>query len=415
MLVACGLNHNTAPLSIREKLSIDHEQLPASLSQLIKVPGVSEAVILSTCNRTEIYCEARCNAEILVEWLKSHYIIPAANLNDYFYYHLQEKTIRHAIRVASGLDSMVLGEPQIFGQMKAAVTIADTAGVLGKQLRKLFQHVFTVAKKIRSTTDIGVNPVSLGYVVVHLAKRIFSDLSQCRVLLVGAGQIIQLITQHLYGNNVRHICIANRTFANAHRVAETVDAEIIRLDEIADYLPKADIVITATNTSFSVIGKGLVERSLKLRKHRPILMIDLAVPRNIEPEVQQLEDVYLYCIDSLQALLEENRNKRVDAIHIAEAIIESQTSHFIAEIRASQANHTIKVYRHKVKQLCHHALTKAYQDLALGDEPREVLEKFADRLANKIMHDPCVNLRTAVYDGDLDLIHTAKKLFSLEQ
>jgi glutamyl-tRNA reductase len=294
-LAICGINHQTAPVHIRENIAFNDDVLAAALESLRQQTHVVEAVIVSTCNRTEIYCHLdEQNDTAIAEWLHTFQHQTANTLNEFLYYHTGEDAIRHLLRVACGLDSMVLGEPQILGQIKSAYSNALNANTIDKCLGRLFQHSFTVAKQVRTDTAIGSSPVSVAFAAVSLAKQIFSDLSQSTALLIGAGETIELTARHLRDNNIGRIIIANRTIERAHTLAEQVNGYAISLSEMPGHLAEADIVISSTASQLPILGKGVVESALKTRKRRPIFMVDIAVPRDIEAEVGDLEDIYLY-------------------------------------------------------------------------------------------------------------------------
>ncbi|WP_292363503.1 glutamyl-tRNA reductase, partial [Methylophaga sp. UBA1464] len=306
-LVTYGINHTTAPVAVREKLSFDADKLPLALASLMLNDSVIEAVIVSTCNRTEIYChldEDYDNSVLL--WLHNFQQQDATALQSYLYHYEGADAVRHLFRVASGLDSLVLGEPQILGQLKTAYTQALNAKALGKSLGRLFQHAFAVAKQVRTDTAIGNSPVSVAFAAVSLAKQIFSNLAESTALLIGAGETIELVARHLFDNGIKRLIIANRTVERAHMLATSVNGYAISLSEIPAHLAEADIVISSTASQLPILGKGTVESALKQRKRRPIFMVDIAVPRDIEAEVGQLEDIYLYTVDDLHDIIEEN-------------------------------------------------------------------------------------------------------------
>ncbi len=414
-LLSCGINYKTAPVELRERLVFHPEQLIAPLKNLNAQDGIDEALILSTCNRTELYCHStQGNTDILLQWLAKWHDMPAANLSPYVYVLREQESVQHLFRVASGLESMVLGETQIAGQIKQAVSTAKKAGVLGKQLQRLFHYAFTVSKKIRTQTEIGTNPVSLGYITLHLAKSIFADLSKCNALLIGAGETIQLIAQHLQAQSLQQLFIANRTLANAQKLAQQFNAHALELSELADYVAQADIIVTATSSDVPILGKGLLESALKSRKHRPMLILDLAMPRDVEPEVEQLEDVYLYSLEHLKTILDENRNKRLDAAKMAEIIIDEQTQYFMRSLQALNASQTIRGYREKMLAHRDQQLNKALHQLAGGKDPAILLQQMAHTLTNQLLHHPTSKLRHAAFSGEKSLLEAVEKLFNIE-
>jgi len=407
-LVVCGLNHKTAPVEIREKFVFASEALPASLKIFSRETGITEAVILSTCNRTEIYSTTEDSASVL-NWLARFHQVSLATLKDHSYIHTQQQTVKHALRVASGLDSMVLGETQVLGQLKQAVNTAENAGTLGGKLRKLFDHTFSAAKKIRTETEVGANPVSLGHAVVHLAKNIFADLKCCRVLLIGAGEVIDIVGRYFESHGISEFLLANRTYAHIEKNCLYLKADAISLQEISDYIQNTDIVVSAIHHLTPLIGKGMVETALKKRKHRPLLMIDLAVPRNMETEIKSMEDVYLYHMDDLQTILEDNSQKRRDSVKTAEEIIDLQTNLFYEELNRLKTNKLIQSYRSGMHKIRDDVLKAALREYAMGDKPEEILQKMAYLLTNKLLHDPCLWLKEAAVHQHWNFTEIAKK------
>lgn len=415
-LIALGINHRTAPVDIRERVAFPAERLPLALRELNDLPQVHEAAILSTCNRTEIYCGLESNdTTALVDWLCAHHRLKPDQLKPYLYIHPEQEAVRHMFRVAAGLDSMILGEPQILGQMKTAYQGALDAGTLDTQLGKLFQHTFSVAKQIRTDTAIGASPVSVAFAAVSLARQIFGDLSKQTALLIGAGETIELTARHLADHKVGRMIIANRTAERAHNLAAQFNGFAIALSEVPAHLIEADIVITSTASQLPILGKGTVERALKQRKHRPIFMVDIAVPRDIEAEVADLDDVYLYTVDDLQEVIQENLKSRQAAAEQAEEIIDVQCAHFLGWQRSLDAVSTIRDFRSQADVIRDDVLDKARQLLAQGKDPDQVLQFLAHTLANKLTHTTSANLRQAGYDGQAELILVARKLLGLNK
>jgi glutamyl-tRNA reductase len=318
------------------------------------------------------------------------------------------------MRVASGLDSMVLGESQILSQIKQAFSLAQEAGALGTKLQRLFQRVFSVSKQVRTDTQIGANPITLGFAAVSLAKRIFTDLSKSNVLLIGAGEVIELCAMYLYNQGIKRFIIGSRSQAKGEHLASRVYGHWIPLSEIPVYLKESDIVITATSSELPILGKGTVERAIKARKRKPIFMVDLAVPRDVEPEVESLEDVYLYNIDDLKKITDESRQCREAAALEAESIIDLQAQHFICDLQALDANHLIKKFRANLQELTAVEIQKAYTRLDQGAEPKKVLNLLVRNLLNKISHTPCTQMKQAAFDGRLELLALARQLLDLE-
>ncbi|TRX02310.1 glutamyl-tRNA reductase [Candidatus Methylobacter oryzae] len=413
-LLAVGINYNTAPVSVRERLSFPAEILKSSLQELWRIKGINEAAILSTCNRTEFYCTSTtANKQILIDWVAESKQINAADFTPYLYCHTDSELIRHMFRVACGLDSMILGEPQILGQMKTAYQAAYEAGTLGKRLGKLFQYTFTAAKKVRTDTAIGSSPVSVAFAAVQLAQQIFDKLSEQTALLIGAGETIELTARHLSQQGVGRIIIANRTYDKAHALAVQFNGYAIALSELPVHLAEADIVISSTASQLPILGKGSVESALKKRKHKPMFMVDLAVPRDIEAEVEQLRDVYLYTIDDLQNIIDQNMNSRRLAAEQAEEIIDTQVGHFLTWLRAQGAQSTIQDYRHQAEQSRDEALQKALALLKSGTPAELVLNRLAHSLTNKLIHTPSTQIRAAAENERHDLIAAAREIFKL--
>jgi len=413
-LLAVGINYNTAPVSIRERLSFPAEILNSSLQELWRVKEISEAAILSTCNRTEFYCtSSTANKQVLIDWVARSKQISAADFTPYLYCYTDSELIRHMFRVACGLDSMILGEPQILGQMKTAYQAAYEAGTLGKRLGKLFQHTFTAAKKVRTDTAIGSSPVSVAFAAVQLAQQIFDKLSEQTALLIGAGETIELAARHLSQQGIGRIIIANRTYDKAHALAMQFNGYAIALSELPVHLAEADIVISSTASQLPILGKGRVESALKKRKHKPMFMVDLAVPRDIEAEVEQLRDVYLYTIDDLQNTIDQNMNSRRQAAEQAEEIIDTQVDYFLVWLRAQSAQSTIQDYRNQAQQARDEALQKALSLLKSGVPAEQALNRLAHSLTNKLIHTPSTQIKAAAENERHDLIAAAREIFKL--
>lgn len=411
-LITLGINHKTAPLDLRERLAFTPQTLPEALLSLKKLAHIEEASILSTCNRTELYCvTSEDNDKAIIQWFSQFHGLEVKQIKEYIYLYAHEETIRHAMEVASGLDSMVLGEPQIAGQMKVAYAAASEHGTIGQLLGKLYQRAFAVSKQVRTDTDIGSSPVSVAFAAVSLAKQIFGDLKQTTVLLVGAGETIELAARHLHSQGVNKIIIANRSVERAQKLADEFNGEAISLQRISDHLHKSDIVIASTASPLPIIGKGTVERALKQRRHEPIFMVDLAVPRDIEPEVNDLDDVYLYSVDDLQSVIEENMENRVQAAEQAREIIDVQVSHFLDWQRSLGAVDVIAQIRQNMQNISDEVLNKAKRQLAAGQDAEEVLNFLANTLTNKFLHQPSSKLRQASQDNRDDVLNVAQDLF----
>ncbi len=411
-LITLGINHKTAPLDLRERLAFTPQSLPEALLSLKKLKHIEEASILSTCNRTEIYCvTSEDNDQAIIQWFSKFHGIDEDKIKEHLYLHAHEETIRHAMEVACGLDSMILGEPQIAGQMKDAYALANENGTIGQLLGKLYQRAFAVSKQVRTDTDIGSSPVSVAFAAVSLAKQIFGDLKKTTVLLVGAGETIELTTQHLHAQGVKNIIIANRSIERAQKLADEFDGEAISLQHIGAHLYRSDIVIASTASPLPIIGKGTVERALKQRKRKPIFMVDLAVPRDIEPEVSELDDIYLYSVDDLQSVIEENMENRQQAALQAHDIIDIQVNHFLDWQRSLGAVDVIAQIRQHTQNISDEVLNKAKKQLAAGQNADEVLDYLSHTLTNKFLHQPSTYLRQASQDDRDDILDLAQNLF----
>jgi glutamyl-tRNA reductase len=411
-LITLGINHKTAPLELRERLAFTPQSLPEALSSLKKLSHIEEASILSTCNRTELYCvTSEDNDQKIIEWFSNFHGLDTDLIREHLYVHAHEATIRHAMEVASGLDSMVLGEPQIAGQMKAAYALANEHGTIGQLLGKLYQRAFAVSKQVRTDTDIGSSPVSVAFAAVSLAKQIFGDLKQTTVLLVGAGETIELATRHLHSQGVGNIIIANRSVERAQKLAGEFNGQAISLQHIGEHLHRSDIVISSTASPLPIIGKGTVERALKQRKHQPIFMVDLAVPRDIEPEVSELDDIYLYSVDDLQSVIEENMENRQQAAQQASEIIDVQVQHFLQWQRSLGSVDVIAQIRQSTQEVSNEVLRKAKKQLAAGQSAEEALDFLAHTLTNKFLHQPSTKLRQASQEDRDDILNIAQDLF----
>jgi glutamyl-tRNA reductase len=414
-VLTLGLNHNTAPLVVRERLVLPLDRLGTALRAIVALPEVHGAAILSTCNRTEFYCEAPAsNQEQLLDWIAHHHGVPVSDFRPYLYHHSGADTIRHMFRVACGLDSMILGEPQILGQMKGAYQAASEAGTLGKVLSKLFHHTFAAAKKVRTDTAIGSSPVSIAFAAVRLAQRIFDDLSDQTAVLIGAGETIELTARHLVENRIGRIIIANRTFDRAHALASRFDGYAITLEELPRHLAEADVLVSSTASPLPILGKGSVESAIKARKHKPMFMVDLAVPRDIEAEVEQLPDVYLYTVDDLKDTVEENLKSRQEEAKKAEEIIDVEVAHFLGWLRAQGVTSTIRDFRTQAEALRDEALEKALRALRSGRPPEDALHLLAQTLTSKIIHTPSTQIRLAGANERPDLVAAARELFQLK-
>lgn len=413
-LLALGINHKTASVDLREKVAFLPEALGKALQAARESAGMAEVAILSTCNRTEFYgVLPEGQSAAVLSWLSQHHQIPLNEVSACVYQYTGEEAVRHMMRVASGLDSMVLGEPQILGQMKTAYLQAVEAGTLGPELERLFQSTFSAAKQVRTDTTIGANAVSVGFAAVLLARQIFSDLRESEALLIGAGEMIDLVGKHLYEQGVSRITVANRTLANGIELAQQFGGRAIALEDIPEALVHADIVISSTAAPLPILGKGMVERALKKRRHRPIFMVDIAVPRDIEPEVAELSDVYLYTVDDLQSVIEENVRSRQVAAVAAEEIVSERAQQFMTQRRELGAVEMVALYRQQVEALRQREFEQALARIQRGANPEEVLERLSRNLTGKLMHAPSIGLKKAAAMGAQDKLLWSSELLGL--
>ena len=411
-LLSIGLNHTTAPIEVRERAAFATEHLGDALQDIAKCDKIDEATILSTCNRTEIYCQVpNNNIDVVGQWLCDFHQLPYKDVAPYFYSFPNQNAVQHAFRVASGLDSMVIGEPQILGQMKTAFATAHENGNTGKVLNRLFQHTFSVAKEIRTSTSIGSNAVSVAYAAVNLSKQIFSDISKQTVILIGAGETIELACRHLHRQGVRDIIIANRTLSRAQTLAKEFNAQTISLHELPNRLADADMIFSSTASTLPILGKGAFESALKKRRNKPMFVVDLAIPRDVEPEVAKLNNIYLYTVDDLQQVVTENLESRRTAAVAAEKIVKQQTNQFMHWFENLQSIPTLRQLRSQTQETTQAELINAKKRLNAGDDPEQVLNQFAHALSQKFMHHPTELLRQS---NDDELLAATRALFGLD-
>jgi glutamyl-tRNA reductase len=409
-----GLNHKTAPLALREKVAFNEDRLAAALRALRQELGVAEVVILSTCNRTEVYWSGNAGAAELSQWLENHHG-NHLDLASSLYVHQDRLAVAHAFSVASGLDSMVLGEPQILGQLKDAYRVAHETGSTGPALNKLFQAAFSAAKRVRSETQIGANAVSLASAAVALARRMYADLSERSALMIGAGEMIDLAARHFASAGVKRLVIANRTLARAQALAAEIQAYAIDLSSLDKELADADIVVSCTASAVPLITKSAAAAAVRKRRHRPIFMVDLAVPRDIEPAVAELSDVYLFSIDDLQHIVEENRREREAAAGGARRLLEEEVARFVAELRAQDAGPAIRALRLKAEAIRAQTVEQARRMLLSGKTTDEVIDYLANTLTNRLLHSPTQALRQASESADPELAQLLARLLSEER
>ncbi|WP_077342436.1 glutamyl-tRNA reductase [Pseudocolwellia agarivorans] len=418
-IIAVGINHKTAPVSVREKISFNPDALSTALQSMLDSVQCKEAAILSTCNRTELYLvqddTLDQTQERLMNWLEQYHNVPASTILPSLYIHQGQQAVNHMMRVACGLDSLVLGEPQILGQMKQAYSQAKAAGSMALVMDRLFQRTFGVAKQVRTETEIGSSAVSVAFASVNLAKHIFAKLEKVRVLLVGAGETIELVAKHLYENNVGKITVANRTLAKAEVMADKFGAEVITLAQIPERMSESDIVISSTGSTLPIIGKGMVEHALSKRKHQPIFMVDLAVPRDIEEQVADLEDVFLYTVDDLQSIIAQNMENRRKAAVEAESIVNTQSNSFMSWLRGLNTQDTVVSYRKQCLESRDQLLEKALTQLKSNKNPEAVVAELATKLTNKFMHAPTSALQSAAQGGELDKLIYLRDIFDIDK
>ncbi|HFB9352387.1 TPA: glutamyl-tRNA reductase [Neisseria gonorrhoeae] len=413
-LTAVGLNHQTAPLSIREKLAFAAAALPEAVRNLARSNAATEAVILSTCNRTELYCVG--DSEEIIRWLADYHSLPIEEIRPYLYTLDMQETVRHAFRVACGLDSMVLGEPQILGQIKDAVRAAQEQESMGAKLNALFQKTFSVAKEVRTDTAVGENSVSMASASVKLAEQIFPDIGDLNVLFIGAGEMIELVVTYFAAKNPRLMTVANRTLARAQELCDKlgVNAEPCLLSDLPAILHDYDVVVSSTASQLPIVGKGMVERALKQRQSMPLFMLDLAVPRDIEAEVGDLNDAYLYTVDDMVNIVQSGKEARQKAAAAAETLVSEKVAEFVRQQQGRQSVPLIKALRDEGEKARKQVLENAMKQLAKGATAEEVLERLSVQLTNKLLHSPTQTLNKAG-EEDKDLVHAVAQIYHLDK
>ena len=432
-LLLVGINHSTANIALREKIAFPPEIVGKALSQVFALEEVEEVVIVSTCNRTELYLEYQLyqdlekldskmvenqllvdNQKVIINWLAGFHNLEPEEILECSYFFGGENVVRHLMKVSCGLDSMVLGEPQILGQIKSALAVSKDLNVVGENLGRVFQGAFSIAKEVRTETAIGENPVSVAYAAVTLAERIFSDLTSLRTLLIGAGRTVELVARHLVDKGVCQIVVANRTLDNALEIARKFDAHCALLSEIPEKLVDADIVVSSTNSQLPLLGKGAVERALKQRKHEPMLLIDLAVPRDIEAEVGDVADAYLYSIDDISEVIEDSQKSREAAAEQAESIIERGVGEYLKQVRSLNAVATLRAFRDKAEAIRDLEIQRAIKSLEKGEAMEKVLESLGRAITNKLIHSPSVQMKKASAEGRDELLRLTQELYGLD-
>ncbi|WP_394147592.1 glutamyl-tRNA reductase [Shewanella atlantica] len=413
-LVAIGINHKTATVDLREKVAFSPDKIHDAMRSLASRTKTGEAVIISTCNRTELYTNTGDEAEV-INWLEEYHQLAHEDVEPCLYKFEGQEVAQHLMRVSSGLDSLILGEPQILGQVKQSFVKAKEAGSVAITMDRLFQNTFSVAKKIRTETEIGTAAVSVAFAAVSMAKHIFSSLSTTKVLLIGAGETIELVARHLKDNGVEAMVVANRTLSRAEGMCEEFGATAITLEQIPDFLPQADIVISSTASPLPILGKGMVEKALKQRRHQPMLLVDIAVPRDIEAEVAELDDAFLYTVDDLQSIIEQNMASRREAAEKAELIAEEQSHLFMEWVRSLESVDSIREYRTASMAIKDELVERAINKLAQGGDSEKLLLELANKLTNKLIHAPTQALTVASRQGDLNSIGQLRTALGLDK
>lgn len=416
MLLTVGLNHNTAPLAVREDVAFPADQFDAALAGFLQLPTISEGAILSTCNRTELYAvtDDAANADTLQHWLCDQRGLDRRAMQQHFYVYHNRDSIRHALRVAAGLDSMVLGEPQILGQMKDAYRQARCNNGAGPLLTHLFEHSFAVAKQIRTQTEIGSHPVSVAYAGVNLARHIFADVATTSAIFIGAGETIELSARHLARMGVHRMVFANRSIERAQALAKQYHGYAIALADVREHLAEADMVITSTAAPHALISYADLKQALRLRRRKPMFVLDLAVPRDIDAAAAKLEDIYLYTVDDLEGVIQDNQRSRQAAAQQADAMLDARVDEYLDWLEAHHANDVIAAMRQQAQTMCDNVLERALHELARGRPADEVLQHFGHALTNKLMHAPSTALRNSRGAEQCQLLDSARKLYRLD-
>ncbi len=415
-LLTLGLSHHHAPIAVRTRVAFADADQPAALARLRALPGISEAALLSTCNRTELLAVTEVEDERrLLDWWRRERQITEAELAEHAYVHRDFGSVLHSLRVASGLDSMVIGEPQILGQMKQAFAQAQGVHSLGPILSRLFQHSFAVAKQVRSSTEVGAHPVTLAYAAVQRARHIFADFRNATALLIGAGEVGALMAKHLQQQGIGRLVVANRNLQKAENLAREVRGYAISFDDLPTYLSDADLIISSTGARGHVLEKHVMERAIARRRRKPVFMLDLAVPRDLDPKIAELEDIFLYTVDDLREVIAQNLRSRSTAARQAEALVEEQAREFSQWMDARDATPTLRALRDKARAQRDEVLDKARRRLAAGASPEEVMVYVADTLSNKLLHAPSAKLRSATAVEQALLINSVHKLFDLPE
>ncbi len=413
-LVVVGINHRTAPVEVRERVVFEPARIPDALRELRSLPDVRESVIVSTCNRTELYCVTDSGPPELGAWLERYHEL-GAPIHHCLYHHDERKAVAHAFSVASGLDSMVIGEPQILGQLKDAYRVAQEAGTTGPVLNRLFQSAFSVAKRVRTETKIGANAVSVASAAVAMARTVFASFENRTALMVGAGETVALAARHLYADGLRRMIIANRSVDRARELAAEFHGFAIGLDEIPNHLKEADIVVASTAAPTTIITRKMTADALRARKRRPMFMVDIAVPRDIDADVAELEDVYLFTVDDLQSVVNENLEGRRQAAREAGDLIEAEVERFSHLLRTRDAAPMIRRLRDDADRTRRHTLEQAEHMIQQGRSAEEALRFLANTLTNRLIHAPSQRLRDAAETGDDEILEAIAEIYRLDQ
>lgn len=415
-ILLLGINFRTASVALREQFAFNSQELPLLLESCLQQVGFEEVAIISTCNRTEIIGVMPSDqGQSAIDWLielKKEQSLSALHVAEHLYEFWDQNAVTHLFRVACGLDSLVLGEPQILGQLKDAYQLAQTARTIGGTLHRLFQRAFSVAKEVRTRTEIGTNPVSVAFVAVHLAKQLF-HLKKKNILLIGAGETVELLLQHFSALEVGKIQVANRTLSRAQQLAETYGVGAVPLSELSKCLEEADVVATSTASAEPIIDVTMIKQAQKKRKHRPLFMIDLAVPRDISPAVGDLEDVYLYGVDDLNQVVEDNKRLRQDAALEADKIVEARAALWLEGLSELSSHTMVRRYREHAQQIVQAVSLEGVHRLGQGEDPQSVLVRSCELLMNKLMHAPTVAMKDAGKEKRYDLLEWAETLLGL--
>lgn len=412
-IFAVGINHKTAPIALREKIYFAVDKLPLYLQDLVNRRCTREAVLISTCNRSELYCDAD-DINVIHDWFCAQHELSRAALRSATYVYRDEEAVAHMMQVACGLDSMVLGEPQILGQMKEAFAESCTAGAVGVLFHRLFQQIFTLAKEIRTTTAIGACPVSVASAAVHFAKQLYPAFTDANLVLIGAGDTTQLLIRYLKTHLSKPLTLVNRSMEKALACVNEMVGDVYELEQLGVALAAADIVFSATGSAVPIVTKALIADVMQARSDKPLILVDIAVPRDIDPAVAELANVKLFCIDDLKAIIEKNLQGREHAADKAREMIRKNSIEFMAELKSfDNVTHTIRAYRRQVEEICQAELLKARHQLHQGTEPQQVLDAFARAFTQKLLHAPSVQLRQAGAEGRFELLQYAKELFAI--